>query len=246
MSLARWLPHYLVERRTSAARVCLRVCLRSVLIAGLVCGAAMLVAGPPLAPLVGGATDQHEVVVGLLALAVFVPVAGVYDTVIAATRGYGSMRPSALVERVGRSLLQVAAVALAALAGASLAWLSIAWAIPYGVGLVVGWWWLLRLVREAETQRRPSPIGAAAVTREYWAYTMPRAIARICQILLQRADIILVAVLRSPTEAAVYTAATRFLVSASWSRWQYRTFWLHSSQNYWPAATEWPPSGSSR
>jgi O-antigen/teichoic acid export membrane protein len=212
VSLARWLPHYLVERRTSAARICLRVCLRSVLIAGLICGAAMLVAGPPLAPLVGGATDQREVVVGLLALAVFVPIAGVYDTIIAATRGYGSMRPSALVERVGRSLVQVAAVALASLAGASLAWLSIAWAIPYAIGLVVGAWWLLRLVRQAEVDRRPSPISAAVVTREYWAYTMPRAVARICQILLQRADIILVAVLRSPTEAAVYTAATRFLV----------------------------------
>lgn len=212
VSLARWLPQYLVERRTTAARTCLRICLQSVLVAGILCGIAMMLAGPALAPLVGGATDHRQVTVGLLALAVFVPIAGVYDTVIAATRGYGAMRPSALVERVGRSVLQVLTVATAILAGAPMAWLSIAWAVPYGVGLVVGAWWLRRLVRAADAYRRPSPLGSAVVTREYWAYTLPRAIARICQILLQRADIVLVAVLRSPTEAAVYTAATRFLV----------------------------------
>jgi O-antigen/teichoic acid export membrane protein len=37
-------------------------------------------------------------------------------------------------------------------------------------------------------------------------------VAQLCQIVMQRADIVLVAALRSPAEAAVYTVATRFLV----------------------------------
>jgi O-antigen/teichoic acid export membrane protein len=45
-----------------------------------------------------------------------------------------------------------------------------------------------------------------------WRYTTPRAAARIFQVALQRADIVLVAALRSPREAAVYAAASRLLI----------------------------------
>ena len=48
--------------------------------------------------------------------------------------------------------------------------------------------------------------------REFWAYTWPRSIARICQIVIQRADIVIIAALLGAKEAAIYTAATRFVV----------------------------------
>jgi O-antigen/teichoic acid export membrane protein len=46
----------------------------------------------------------------------------------------------------------------------------------------------------------------------FWRFTAPRAVASLAQITIQRIDIVLVAFLRGPTEAAIYTAATRFLV----------------------------------
>ncbi len=48
--------------------------------------------------------------------------------------------------------------------------------------------------------------------RWFWAFTAPRAVANLGQIVLQRLDIVLVGVLRGPKDAAVYAAATRFLV----------------------------------
>jgi O-antigen/teichoic acid export membrane protein len=48
--------------------------------------------------------------------------------------------------------------------------------------------------------------------RGFWAFTTPRAIANVAQNILQQIDIVLVAAMRGPAEAAVYTAATRFLV----------------------------------
>lgn len=48
--------------------------------------------------------------------------------------------------------------------------------------------------------------------RGFWRFTTPRAIANVAQNVLQQIDIVLVAALRGPTEAAIYTAATRFLV----------------------------------
>jgi O-antigen/teichoic acid export membrane protein len=53
--------------------------------------------------------------------------------------------------------------------------------------------------------------------RGFWRFTAPRAVAALAQITVQRLDIVLVAVLRGPAEAAVYTAATRFLVAGQFA-----------------------------
>ena len=51
-----------------------------------------------------------------------------------------------------------------------------------------------------------------AAARGFWRFTAPRALASAAQIIIQRLDIVLVGIMRGPTEAAIYTAATRFLV----------------------------------
>lgn len=53
---------------------------------------------------------------------------------------------------------------------------------------------------------------AQHTARGFWAFTTPRAIANTAQNILQQIDIVLVAGIRGPAEAAIYTAATRFLV----------------------------------
>lgn len=53
---------------------------------------------------------------------------------------------------------------------------------------------------------------ANANVRGFWSFTGPRAAAMVTSALLQRLDIVIVAILQGPAEAAVYTAATRFLV----------------------------------
>ena len=55
-------------------------------------------------------------------------------------------------------------------------------------------------------------MGIDHVRREFWGYTWPRAISRVGQIALQRLDILLVAAILGPADAALYTAATRFVV----------------------------------
>jgi O-antigen/teichoic acid export membrane protein len=53
---------------------------------------------------------------------------------------------------------------------------------------------------------------ADADRRDFWHFTGPRGLAMVASAIVQRVDIILVAVIRGPAEAAVYTAATRFMV----------------------------------
>src|SRR4029077_13616499 len=76
------------------------------------------------------------------------------------------------------------------------------------------WLWLRRIRRpQRRDTDRPATDGRVdAGARGFWRFTAPRALASVAQIVIQRLDIVLVAFMRGPVEAAIYTAATRFLV----------------------------------
>ncbi len=182
------------------------------------------------------------VTAALRALAITLPFAALLDTLLGASRGYRDMRPTVMINQVARSGIQLAGVAVAALAGTA-ALLAPLWAVPYIPATAAAWIWLRRIRRRPGTPRRADsvPSGLAALMalatpvrsdgtklrpgesaderlanatpRGFWRFTTPRAIAVLAQITVQRIDIVLVAIIISPTAAAVYTAATRFLVA---------------------------------
>ena len=59
--------------------------------------------------------------------------------------------------------------------------------------------------------RRMQRALATATPAGFWRFTTPRAIANLIGMLLQRLDIVLVAIIKGPAWAAVYTAASGFL-----------------------------------
>ena len=64
--------------------------------------------------------------------------------------------------------------------------------------------WLRRLLPDETSWREGE---GAAEFGAFWSFTLPRGLAAIAQIALQRLDILLVAGMRGPAAAAVYTAA---------------------------------------
>jgi O-antigen/teichoic acid export membrane protein len=172
----------------------------------------LYLAAPSLAPHMvgGGAADTMTVMLRTLALVL--PVAALHDQVMAATRGTGTQKPTVVVENIGRLGLQAVLVLVAYLAGGGPFALALAWSAPYLVGLAVGGSWLRRLVRRRTAASAAPASSWGVIAREYWAFTAPRAIARVTQTALKRSDIVLVAALASPADAALYTAATRFIV----------------------------------
>jgi O-antigen/teichoic acid export membrane protein len=158
------------------------------------------------------ADPRPGAVTTLRILLLFVPLAATGDLALAACRGFGRMRPLLVVERVGRNLLQVGGVGLAAvLSLTATTALPLAWVLPYLPTAVVGLVWLATLVRRAERAARERPVGVRTELRSYWRYTGPRALSSVAQIAVQRVDIVLLGALRSLADAAIYTAATRFL-----------------------------------
>jgi O-antigen/teichoic acid export membrane protein len=143
-------------------------------------------------------------------VALTLPFAAVHDLATAATRGLGSSRPTVVVERVARPVLQLVGVIAAVLFHAGPRGLVLGWLAPY---VVVAPWtvlWLARLLRRHGIPLRSSRWPSRFVP--VWRFTLPRSLASVTQILLQRLDIILVGALLGGPAAAVYTGATRFVV----------------------------------
>jgi len=191
-----------------------------------------------------GAVSAPAVAQSLRALALTLPFAALLDTYLGVSRGYRDMRPTVAVDKIGRSVVQLAGVAIAVVAG-SAALLAPLWALPYVPAAAIAWLWSRRIRRNppqgprggtpdvppelaallALSTRVPSVKGASRVGRRmqqrrlananprgFWQFTAPRGIASLAKITLQRIDIVLVAIIMGPAAAAVYTAATRFLV----------------------------------
>ncbi|MGI8628127.1 MAG: sulfotransferase [Geodermatophilaceae bacterium] len=184
----------------------LQIAMTTVVGVSVALGIALFACAPWLDTLIGG-SQPGTLTRYLRILAVFLPLAAVCDTALAATRGHGTMRPSALIDKVARPAAQAVLAMVAVAVGSGVA-LILAWVTPYLVAAALACLWLLRLLDRATVKAAP----ADRVAGEFWRFTGPRAVASVSQIALQRLDIVLIAVLRGPAEAAIYTATTRFLI----------------------------------
>jgi O-antigen/teichoic acid export membrane protein len=215
IGLVRWLPALMVRGERDQLRPVLRVALLPVVAASLATGVAGYLLAPRLADVIASGADHTERVAQIRVLAAFLPVAAVYNVLLAATRGMRTMVPTVATESFGRSLVQLLMVAVVQVAGLGAVAVVVAWSLPYAVGLAVVVMWFAALLRTRGRARPPSEtadVQAGGYAGAFWRYTTPRAIGTASQMALKRADIVLVAALRSPSEAALYAAATRFVV----------------------------------
>jgi O-antigen/teichoic acid export membrane protein len=212
--LLRWLPRYLVQNRREDVSTAVRIAMRPVYVASVVVMVIIEVTAPSIASAVVDSSQHGSFTTMLRVLAAGLPISAAYDLVLAQTRVHGTMRPTVLTEKFVRVVAQPVGILIVELLGGSIAWVAVAWVAPYLPCLFLALAWNRSVARQYIPQdgtslpARPD----AEVRQEFWSYTIPRAMARICQVALQRADIVLVAALRSPRDAAVYAAASRLLV----------------------------------
>lgn len=224
----------------------LRAAVVPVVVASVVAAAALVLTAGPLANLVlsghlaHAGADPATLAAALRTLALALPFAALSDTFLGASRGYRDMRPTVMIDRIGRSGLQCLGILVAVTAG-SVSLLAPLWAVSYIPAAVIAWLWFRRIRRNAELRpangrsngssgparvranlarsRNPgrTNLASKALARPdavgFWRFTAPRAVAILAQTTIQRIDIVLVAIIRGPAEAAIYTAATRFLVA---------------------------------
>lgn len=214
--LARFALRYESQGRYGDVTAAIRAAVTPVAVVVVVLSSVLFAGASWLAPALGLGDAGGTTMLRLTALVL--PFATANDLALAATRSFGKMRPTVAVDSFLRSILQVVGVVVAGSIGATAAGLAGGWMLPYvATGILA----VVVAVRTIRRRSRTWPEHAAgdrsAVRREFWLYTWPRGVARMAQIAIQRADIIIVAALISPAAAAVYTAATRFVVLGQFS-----------------------------
>ena len=219
VGVVRQIPRlHVLERRTDVRRTVLLAVL-TVLLAGLACTVVVEVAAVPIARILVHRGSPERLATLLRVLAPFLPIASAYAVAVAATRGFGTMRVSALVDRLGLSLAQPLFVLVAVLAGLGLTAVMAAWVAPTLVVAVVAAVWLERLI--ARSERRDdatgTPSSARALFAEFWRFAAPRGLAGVFAVAVLWLDTLLIGALRSTHEAGIYAAATRYLVIGSFA-----------------------------
>jgi O-antigen/teichoic acid export membrane protein len=208
--LGRFLLRYEAQDRRGDIPPTLRAAFRPTIVCSAVLALAVIAFAEPLSDLIG--LDGPMGPASLRVLAVVLPLVTWNAVTLAGTRAFGWIRATVMVDKIGRPVAQLLLVLVASLLVADLLGLTIAWAIPYAIAALVSSWLFRRFLQRRGTYRHVEPTKIYKdLKRDFWRFTWPRSITGISQMAIQRMDIILIAALRSPMEAAIYTAATRFV-----------------------------------
>ncbi len=177
----------------------------------------VLVGATGLAEMFGGENHVDQVRQYITVIAIFVPVAAVTTAVLGATRGFGTMVPTVIIDRIGKPALQLLGVVVGLIVGVSALWLMVAWSLAAPLTLVGATLWLVSLIRRhavpGSDERTDGDTGPGwwEMTRTFWAFTLPRGFALVFQAGVQWIDVLIVGAMISPAAAAIYTVATRVL-----------------------------------
>ncbi len=186
----------------------LALALAPVLVASLVVSLALHMAAGPLASfLAGGQVDVLEDVLRLLSW--FLPLSALMGVLHTAVRVMRSVVSFSLLQDVAVPVSRLVGVSLAAGVGAS-AYLTIGfWVASIPLWLLVTVACLVRPVLADLRTRLPGPADTEVGVAEFWRYSGARAVGVAIEFGLDWVDVLVVAALRTPAEAAVYAVASR-------------------------------------
>jgi O-antigen/teichoic acid export membrane protein len=261
VGLSRMVPRYRALGRVRDLRRGLHVGLWPVLVAGGVLGVLAFVFAPELADVFSGRDEHGRLTEFVRTFALFVPVGALSLAVFAATRGFGTMRPTVFLDKIARPALQPLLVLGAVVAGAGTTAIALAFVGPYLPALAAGLVWLAVLLRRAERRQdgdaEPARPGGRLL-REFWRFTGPRGLAAVFQTTSLWLNTLLIGALRSTAEAGVYAASSRYLAIAAMAavairqvlapklsellarRSQQRAQSVYQTTTCWMVALNWP------
>jgi O-antigen/teichoic acid export membrane protein len=212
----RFIPRFRAQHRTQDVRRVLHVGLWPALVGGALIGWAMWAFAPQLGSLffqTNGHADPLAIRFIRL-LAPLVPLAGVSSVLMSASRGFGAMLPTALIENAGKSLARAAAALAVVVLGLKTFALGVGWAFPIAIGLWIITVWTYRLLKRAERRDRYSRRDTRKyrdLAAEFWRFSAPRGLVGALTTTQLWLDTLLVGGLLSTSEAAIYTVSTRFI-----------------------------------
>ena len=189
-----------------------------VAIAGTLSAALLFAVAEPFARLLADDGQTQVVADVLRAMAPFLPFASLHYVVVGATRGFNTMLPQTLIERIGRALTLPLVVAAAVAMGMGPVGVGAMWAATTVVGLGFSARALATRVRKAEQARGVEPVPPSRpLAREFWSFTAPRAVGQTAEVAVSWIDTVLVGILVSTTAAGIYASGTRYILPGTYA-----------------------------
>lgn len=214
--VVRFVPRYFALDRAGDVPTLLLIAIVPVTCAALVVAVVLWFAAPRLAATFS-AGSSDSVLASFRLLALFLVPAVLETAVVESTRAFRSITSYVLIQQITLPLARPLLVLLAISTGAPLAGVVLAWAAPLLVGLALAAVVVGRTLRAryggSAWYARTTSVGS--ITREYWAFTIPRGVSAAIDIALTWLDVLLVAALVSPADAAIYAAASRFVTTGT-------------------------------
>ena len=159
-----------------------------------------------------GGEDHEETIAGIIrVMAPVVPMASVFLALLGATRGFNTMVPSVVLNRLGKSIIQPGAAALILATGGTITALTVGWTAPWVLGLLISIVWLQRLVRRDRGSAAEPGRSTRLLATRFWRFTAPRSFAAMFRVGVQWIDVLLVGAVMTPADAAIYAVASRLL-----------------------------------
>ena len=214
VGVVRMIPRYQVMSRSGDIRHAIQAAVIPAAVIGAVFAGLLIALAGPLGNVLSNGVHGAELAHAFRILAPFLPISAVYAVTLAATRGFGTMMPTTIVDKLGRAAAQPFLVLAVVVLGLSGTALLLAWVTPFAAGLIAASIWLGYFLRKVDGKKvvgvaRSS--GRRIVFSEFWRFTAPRGLASMFAVSVLWLDTLLIGALRSTQEAGIYAAATRYL-----------------------------------
>lgn len=205
--LIRFFAHRRATHRQSELHSLLSIATLPVLILSTVAAVTLAALADRFASAFASGGSVTDFATYIRAFAPFLPFATLLNLMVSGTRGLGSMRPTVVLDDLLRPVLQLVGVSLVLAYGLGPLPLSIAYWFPTALAALLAYRWLRRRI----SKHHADGLGPAR-WREFWAFSLPRAMSGVFAVVIQQAGVLLLGSLATSAAAAVYAAATRYLI----------------------------------
>ena len=184
------------------------------IIIGLGAGVALLGFASDLAPLLVHRGDRAAVSTYLRVLGPFLPFVVSADILLGATRGFGTMIPSAATELIVMPAARIALFLLVVKMTYSPTFLGLAWGAPAAAAAVLAFIALRSLggrLGSSATSEIQAP-DTRRLALDFWRFALPQSLSSILQVSVLWIDVVLLGALKSTDDAGTYATLSRYLM----------------------------------
>ena len=186
-----------------------------VLVGSVAAAAILCLASVPLAHVMTQAAHRDELQPLLVAMAPAIPLVALTRLAVMVSRGCGHTAPGALYDAGGLPLLRLLLVLPFATGEQASWWLGVAYSLASVLCLVAAVPHAGRSLRSAGAAFSWRWHRDRDVTRDFWAFSLPRGLDELFTATNVWLLVVLVGALASPADATTYSAISRFTLASS-------------------------------